>query len=429
MKQIILLIVVLSTYFGTTAQNLYPTSKNSNVTIDGGYIKLIMPETEGGWARGFFNYSGTNKLSGIGLFGVGSTPSHLYLAHGESPWSSGLGIYIKTNGFIGIGTISPSLPIDVKGNGSISKVEGINVIGISSFRGLNGSGINIGTFENKDPIIRTTYTGTDMVFGTRLGSKNYERMRITDDGKIGIGTNSPTSKLEVKNGSIFIHGTSTGQGRLILQKDNGGNQFEWYPQDAGLFLYNRTAKSFEMSVLNNGNVGIGTNNPIAKFDVNHSSNTSWAGKIYNSGGSGKGLLIKAGSAGNSTNPILQLEDVNGNKRFVVVSTGDAMLNGRLKTKEVMVKVDVWSDFVFCPQHDLIPLDKLEQYIDEHKHLPDVPSEKEVKEKGLNLGENNALLLQKIEELTLYIIEQNKQLKSQSEKILNLEKRIKLLEKN
>lgn len=88
-----------------------------------------------------------------------------------------------------------------------------------------------------------------------------------------------------------------------------------------------------------------------------------------------------------------------------------------------VKVDLnngWADFVFEPNYDLKPLNEVETFIKKHKHLPDVPSEKELKEKGMDLGEMHKVQMQKIEELTLYIIALKKQ-------NLVLEDRLKALE--
>jgi hypothetical protein len=67
------------------------------------------------------------------------------------------------------------------------------------------------------------------------------------------------------------------------------------------------------------------------------------------------------------------------------------------------------------------LTEVENYIKANKHLPDVPSAKEVEKEGLDVGEMNKRLLQKVEELTLYLIEQQKQLKSQQEQIVLLQK--------
>lgn len=93
--------------------------------------------------------------------------------------------------------------------------------------------------------------------------------------------------------------------------------------------------------------------------------------------------------------------------------------GTIRATEVKVETG-WSDFVFEKDYKLPTLQEVENHINEHKHLPDIPSEAEVKENGVSLGEMQAKLLQKIEELTLYTIELNKTVKEQGEKIQKLE---------
>ena len=85
------------------------------------------------------------------------------------------------------------------------------------------------------------------------------------------------------------------------------------------------------------------------------------------------------------------------------------VDGKLYAKEIEVKTNVWADYVFKPGYKLMPLAELESFIQENNHLPDVPTETEVKENGINVAGMNAKLLQKVEELTLYIIEQQKQI--------------------
>ncbi|MCG8311571.1 MAG: hypothetical protein MI975_29560, partial [Cytophagales bacterium] len=80
--------------------------------------------------------------------------------------------------------------------------------------------------------------------------------------------------------------------------------------------------------------------------------------------------------------------------------------GTVRANEVKVATG-WSDFVFEPHYDLKSLDQVEDFITENGHLPDIPSAKEVEENGISLGEMDARLLQKIEELTLYVIDQSK----------------------
>ena len=83
------------------------------------------------------------------------------------------------------------------------------------------------------------------------------------------------------------------------------------------------------------------------------------------------------------------------------------VNGAIRSKEVKVETS-WSDFVFDPDYDLPTLEEVAQHIAENGHLPEIPSEAEVTENGINLGEMDAKLLQKIEELTLYMIEQHQE---------------------
>jgi hypothetical protein len=82
-------------------------------------------------------------------------------------------------------------------------------------------------------------------------------------------------------------------------------------------------------------------------------------------------------------------------------------DGKITATEIQVKQNVWSDFVFQPTYKLKPLIEVEKYIKTNGHLEDIPSAKEVEKNGVNMGEMQAKLLQKIEELTLYVIEQQK----------------------
>lgn len=84
------------------------------------------------------------------------------------------------------------------------------------------------------------------------------------------------------------------------------------------------------------------------------------------------------------------------------------VNGAVTAKKVKVTNAGWADFVFADTYQLRPLEEVEQFIKTNRHLPDVPSEKEVMEKGNDLGETDKKLLQKIEELTLYLIELKKE---------------------
>ena len=87
------------------------------------------------------------------------------------------------------------------------------------------------------------------------------------------------------------------------------------------------------------------------------------------------------------------------------------VDGKLVAKDIVVTVYGWSDFVFEDNYKLKPLSQVEEYINLNGHLPDVPSEAEVIQNGMNVEEMNKVLLQKVEELTLYIIDMKKEIDS------------------
>jgi hypothetical protein len=95
--------------------------------------------------------------------------------------------------------------------------------------------------------------------------------------------------------------------------------------------------------------------------------------------------------------------------------------GSILAEKVRVKQQsAWPDYVFRSGYVLRSLEDLELFVLQHHHLPDVPSEKEVKENGVDVGEMNARLLKTVEELTLYIIQQDKKMKGMEERLLAIE---------
>lgn len=96
----------------------------------------------------------------------------------------------------------------------------------------------------------------------------------------------------------------------------------------------------------------------------------------------------------------------------IPADGKIAIEGKLYAREVVVNSTTWSDYVFKPDYHLAPLKAVEAYINKNGHLPDVPSEVEVETKGINVAQMNSLLLKKIEELTLHLIDQDKRLKKQ-----------------
>ncbi len=177
-----------------------------------------------------------------------------------------------------------------------------------------------------------------------------------------------------------------------------------------------------------GSVGAGTSSPGAPLEVysyGGGGDNTGGGVIisrYVSGGSYRaGAIFNRYSSAEaadglwfavsgSTNPYADLSQVrmvifqNGNVGIGTVQPQYPLsVNGTVQAKEVIVNTG-WSDYVFDANHRIAPLSEVATYIAEHHHLPEIPSASEVAEKGISIGEIQAKLLAKIEELTVHMIQ-------------------------
>jgi hypothetical protein len=124
-----------------------------------------------------------------------------------------------------------------------------------------------------------------------------------------------------------------------------------------------------------------------------------------------------GKVGIGTTSPSALLDVNGDIKGKKLD-----INGTIRAKEVKIEATGWADFVFDKNYKLPSLQSVEQHIVEKQHLPDMPSEKEVLEEGVNVVDMQAKLLQKIEELTLYVIQLDKENKVLKQEIKELKEK-------
>ena len=192
-----------------------------------------------------------------------------------------------------------------------------------------------------------------------------------------------------------------------------------------------------------GNAGIGTTSPISTLHVSGTATISnSAGNNYNQNlrlpsaadgyacialgataetwGSGPGQwsLIKFPALGSSRFSIRHFNDdyltilTSGNVGLGVSNPTEKLsVKGKIRAQEIKVETNGWADFVFAKDYKLPSLQATEQHILANGHLPGIPSAAEVAKDGIELGEMNKKLLQKIEELTLYLIEQNKRMET------------------
>ena len=229
----------------------------------------------------------------------------------------------------------------------------------------------------------STSTEKNLIFKT----DNVERMRLSSTGIFGINTTSPNTNagLHLHQKMLFLTGNTSYGGPQIVwgSSESGAGQWglEYNPfisGKEGLNFWRIGGSNYLLFLHDNGKIGINTNNPTAQLTVNGN------------------MLV--GDPATVTLP-------SGYKLYV--QTG--ILTERLK---VAVKGTAnWADYVFDKNYKLQDLKSLDEYIQKNKHLPNIPSAEEMVNNGLDVGEMDALLLSKIEELTLYVIELKKELEA------------------
>jgi hypothetical protein len=310
-----------------------------------------------------------------------------------------------SSGNVGIGTTTPELPLDVNGSGTTSARIGTNAIAdfwgttdrarllVGNSNNTNGGSRSQALYMYGWNLASTGYEckwelGTDFYMnGTNdfyfwNGLLSKAPLYISSTGNIGVGTMSPSSRLAVfgssNTGDLTVTTSSSSSTISVasLLSPNASGDTYWSVGrslslgKAALFgfsnvgststyafltTYGRPAADF--AVTSTGNVGIGTTSPDQKLTVN--------GTIHSSA--------------------------------VVVNNAIPM-----------------PDYVFQPSYKLIDLPSLNEYLHKYHHLPEIPSDGQIQKEGLNLGQMNTLLLKKVEELTLYLIEKDQQFKKQKD---------------
>jgi len=411
MKKIkIILCCLLASYMSSHAQD-------NNILIGlgspsyGVKIKANFPGVSSGFARGFSisNENNTENFIGFGVLGnVSNGVSNMIYGYIGKEYNDTY-MAFRSNGNVGIGTTNPKAKLDINGetvlrtpvNGGIAMhIRLPNETNAMTLRGFSDRG-EIHAQNHRNIIIKDSQ-GKILMYGQH-------------GGNVGVGTTNPEGNFQI--------GRATQNGMLFLGGGKGYSGIGSTRSDGGLTLgWNIYARYNDAS--DNFNARIGKTNTSAGYS---GIKIAQQGVIDFFGYSG---AVTADEIANTNQSIRMRIDKFGNIG-IGTTTPDSKLTvkGKIHSEEVKVDLSVpGPDYVFDKDYELNTLEQLQNYIKENKHLPNIPSAKEMEANGIELGIMNMKLLEKIEELTLYTIQQEQQIKTQQKTNQSLEDRLQRLEK-
>jgi hypothetical protein len=428
MKHKFILLICLATTLRTAAQtNTFPTTGNVGIgttspgttlqvnghtslgdaydPISYGLVQIVRPSSPSdnkfhlSFVRYGMSVSGMGYLPGSNTFGIWHANSNVGVP----------ALAITTDQKIGIGNATPNQLLHVHNViapantiGSVSEIANFSgaTANFSQFKFLHRRHTLNGSWENVGSRLQFVTDVTNQgylefnpegdPYGLAIGSTNGEIMRFKLNKCVGIGTTNPREALQIGdrftiqdggwktiNYNAFWDAAQSINARLVAGPnatigftDQGNIIFQTAPTGAAESPLSNAVHA--MIVHNSGQVGIGTSYTKTSFQD---------------------------------------------------ASFKLLVDGNIRARKVKVDQTSWPDYVFDSTYHLRPLADVETFIHQNKHLPEIISAAQVEAEGLDLGENQAALLRKIEELTLYAIDQHKKLAEQQDKINRQDKRL------
>ncbi len=332
---------------------------------------------------------------------------------------------LKANGSVGIGTSTPISKLEISETGTGTIVWPLTVTNPDNNNANNpsgtGSGIKFKMSVNSEPSKWAGIAGiSESEWSNVIGLAFYtgtsgqqERVRISNGGNVGIGTTNPLAKLHVAGLGYFADGNTSGTSQNTFSLGNMTDgvtpQYQVYTNDnADQLLEFRSLRwKGGHTFTRNSPSGV---KPLSKLTGYESSGAVYY--LYNDASTAQVQLATDGvSYFNGGNLLIgKTSQTNAAYKLDVA--------GSVRANKVVVNT-TGADFVFDSSYQLLPLDKVESFIKANKHLPEIAPASDMQQNGLDVGGNQTKLLQKVEELTLYMIETNKKLAEQQKKIDNL----------
>jgi len=365
-------------------------STSTDASGSRGYVLSTTPgaRSAGLWGRNFgttangFGVRGSHDGDGAGVFGEAAG------ANGFAGYFSGRG-YFSDN--LGLGTLSPTYPLDVAADAAQHGIRSTGSVFITKGFNVTGTGLSVSRVTATSPLFLSTRTevdGNDIdAYSTLLSTGTTLRLNSNSDGdvtmaqaggRVGIGVASPQRHLQIGDSTIP---NSEGMIRLASRSGTQGSNRIW-------------------------DIGV----PETDGD---SSGIGYSFVIDDTGlGTEPELMVKWGTGAVA----IGTTNIPAGVKLAV--------RGKVLAEEVEVQLfQNWPDYVFDDDYELMPLPELHQRIRENRHLPGIPPAHEVEKDGLAVGAMQVKLMEKVEELTLYVIQIDRELEGVKTRNTQLEREL------